>query len=165
MIMRNNGVTLIELIIVITVVGILAAGSASYISGIVDSWTFLSFRSDVVSQSRLALSRMTREMRDIKNSTAVLFATGTYLRFIDSSNATINYTVTSNNLMRNSDVLAAGVSRLAFTYYDKTKTVIPAPIVAPSNTDIYMIGISLNVTSGSESKSVGTRVFPRNLAD
>jgi prepilin-type N-terminal cleavage/methylation domain-containing protein len=64
--LRRKAVTLIELIVVIIVAGMLAAGAASFIRSVIDAWRFESFRSDVVSLSRLALVRMTREVRDIK---------------------------------------------------------------------------------------------------
>ena len=52
-----KGVTLIELIVVMMVVGILTAASSMYIKETVDLWRFLNFRSEVVSQGRMALMK------------------------------------------------------------------------------------------------------------
>lgn len=161
--LRRKAVTLIELIVVIIVAGMLAAGAASFIRSVIDAWRFESFRSDVVSLSRLALVRMTREVRDIKNATAVYIANSGTFGFIDSSGTRINYTLVSGNLTRNKDVLANGVSSLSFGYFSCSKVRINSPKVYPNQTDICMVEIAVNITSGSQNKTVRTTVSPRNL--
>lgn len=67
--------------------------------------------------------------------------------------------------MRNTDILASGVSNLTFTYYDRANTLIPYPdiLVSPSQTNIYRINISFDIQAGAQSKTLKTQVSPRNL--
>lgn len=159
----HDAFTLIELIMVIVIVGVLTAASSMYIKETMDLWRFLSFRNEVVSQVRLALIRMQREIRLVKDDLSVLTATASRFRFIDLHDNTIDYQLSGSNLMRNSDILAANVTSLTFTYYNNTNTLISTPLVSPNLTDIYRIGITLVIWSGNQTKTLFSQVYPRNL--
>ncbi len=160
---RNRAVTLIELVIVISIVGALTAASSMYIKETMGLWQYANFRSELVLQARLALMRMAREIRQIGSYSSVLTANSGTLEFIDMSNNNIKYQLVSGNLMRNTDILAGRVSALTFTYYSATNGVIATPKVSPNDTDIHTIGITLQVASGTQSKTISLKVFPRNL--
>jgi len=68
---KKEGVTLIELVMVIVAVGVIVGVATMYINEVVDLWSFMSFRTDVVNQARLSVARMSREMRQVKNATSV----------------------------------------------------------------------------------------------
>lgn len=153
-----KGVTLIELIMTITIVGILTAVSSLYIKETIDLWRFLSFRSEAVAQGRTALFRMEREIRQIRDNAAVIAASVSQLRFFDINNVDINFTLSGGDLMRNADILASGASDLTFTYYNSANQAIVNP-----TTDIYRIDISVTIQSGGQSKTLKTQVYPRNL--
>lgn len=159
----SKGVTLIELIMVITIVGILTTVSSMYIKETIDLWRFLSFRSEAVAQGRLALLRMAREIRQIQNDASVRIAETSRFQFDDMSAAMITYELSGSNLLRNSDILASGVSGLTFTYYDTSNQEIASPDVSPNPTNIYRIDISVTIESGGQTKALRTQVYPRNL--
>lgn len=161
----QRGVTLIELVMVIAIMGILAGLSAGYINQVVATWQTVSFRMETVSQMRGALDRMSREMRQIKNSTSVLLAGASALRFNAVDNSTIVYNVSGTDLLRNNTVLATGVTRLNFTYYNATGGLLANPAVSPDPTDIRRIAVALEVRSSGQNKSLTVQVFPRNLGD
>lgn len=160
---KSAGLTLIEVVITIAIVGIISAGSTLYIRQVMDLWNFSSFRSEAVSPVRIALSRMARDIRQIGDATSVYFANSTRLQFDDMNDLNVIYYLSNNNLMRNNDTLAAGVSGLTFTYYNLTNQPIASPKLAPLATDIRLIRIKLSVSSGSLNKTMETQIFPRNF--
>jgi len=162
-VIRKSGLTLIELVMTISIVGILVSGSMFYIKQVIDLWDFVSFRNEIVSDGRMALNRMSREIRQINNSTSVLYANITRFRFTDINNGTIDYYFSSPNLIRNNDTLASGVSNLNLTYYNLTNQPIANPLISPQATDIRRIKIRLNMFSGNQNKTFETQVYPRNL--
>jgi prepilin-type N-terminal cleavage/methylation domain-containing protein len=160
---KTRGLTLIETVMTIAIVGILAGGSMFYIRQVIDLWDFISFRSEIVSQGRMALMRMSREIRQIRNSTSILNANSNRFRFGDVNDVIIDYYFSGSSLMRNSDTQASGVRRVVFTYYNQTSQEIAVPLVSPQNTDIRRVKILLEIFSGSQNKTVETQVWPRNL--
>jgi len=168
---RKKAVTLIELVTVIVIVGVLAAASSGYIKGVIDLWRFISFRSESVSQGRMALMRMSREIRQIKNALSVYTAGASELRFMDVNDVTIRYRFSGNALIRGSNavenVLVSGLSAVTFTYYNADNAPIASPLINPQESDIYRIEIALVfVSSGPDrslDKTVTAQVFFRNL--
>ena len=160
---KRRGFTLIEAVMVIAIVGILVAVSSGYIKSTVDLWDFLSFRNEIVNQARMGLLRMTREMRQVANNTSVYFANSTRFNFTDYNLNNINYYLASNNLMRNANILIRGLDNLTFVYYNNASAVISNPRVSPDTTDIYRVGITMGIRSGTQTKVLRTQVFPRNF--
>lgn len=156
-----RGVTLIELIIVITTVGVLTAVSSMYIKEVIDLWRFTTFRNELVSQGRMALLRMAREIRQLRDSNSISSADVAAFNFFDATDTAISYQLTGNNLLRNSDILISGVTSLAFTYYDRSNNSLAAPV--GTTTQIYRIDITLQLSSGGQTKSLTLDVFPRSL--
>ena len=165
--MRKNGFTLIELVVVISVVGIISTIVGSILLGAIDAWTFKFNRNDILWDSRLAIDRMTREIRTIRNATSVTTASSSQLRFIDAGNKDITYSMSSTNLNRTENgtvnLLAENVSSLAFTYYDANDAVIPAPAVSPSATDIRRVRINFTFTKNNENVYLRSDASTRNF--
>ncbi|MEK6567535.1 MAG: hypothetical protein AABZ27_02195 [Candidatus Omnitrophota bacterium] len=167
-----EGVTIIELIMTIVIVGALVGGSAMYIKEIIGLWRFLSFRSEAVSQARTALVRISREIRQ---ANSINTAQSSRINFdaadlgaddADLSDDTVEFYLNNSNELRrvfNNDnsgqgyILASGVSSPIFIYYDADKTV-----TAQLN-QIKMISITMTVSAGNQSKTLRTLVCPRNL--
>ena len=173
---KNKGVTLIELIMAITIVGILAAVSSLYIKETIDLWRFLSFRSEAVAQGRTALIRMDREIRQVKDSASIAIADLSRLRFTsldlsgDGNDDTVEFyrDAATNELRRifnnspaQGDILASGVTNLLFTYYNSANSEIPVPVT--DTTQVYRIAIEINIASGTQTKTLKAQVYPRNL--
>lgn len=166
MIQKVKGVTLIELIMIIIIVAVLVGVSSMYIKETISLWRFLSFRNEVVSEARLALGRMQREIRQVRDSMSILVASANQFQFIDVNENNINFYLSGNNLMHNSDILASNVSSLKFCYYkfDNQPSCLPECNCSVSNfSDIFRIVIEIQVTSGGQSKLIRTQVYPRNL--
>jgi type II secretory pathway pseudopilin PulG len=155
--------TLIELVIVIVITGILAGLGSLIVRQIIDSWNTVSFRAETVSQMRGALVRMGRQIRSIKNTTAVYTANATCLRFKTYDNVNVTYNISGSNVLESNNVLATGAARLQFTYYNATGNTLANPIVAPLETDIRRINVDLELRSAGQNKTTGVMVYPRNL--
>ena len=161
--MKNKGFTLIELIIVIVILGIIVAIGAPLLLSVSDSLAFLVARTAIDQAADIALSRMTREMRRLKDDSSVNTATSSQFSFDDVNSNTISYSLSSTDLMRNSDILASDVQNLSFTYYDDSGSTISTPVVSPQETDIRSIEISCEFQSSGETLYYKSQVRPRNL--
>ena len=164
---KEQGFTLIEIIIVIIVVGIVSVIISSMLLGVVKAWTFKFNRNDILWDGRLALGRMTREIRTVKDSTSVTTATSSQFRFTDTGNKDITYNLSSTNLNRTengtANLLAENVSGLTFTYYNSSDVVIPSPEVSPSATDIRRVRISLTLTKNGQNVYLQSDASAKNF--
>jgi hypothetical protein len=174
MIKARSGVTLIELIKVIVVVGALVGLFSLGVVEAVNLWRFLTFHNEIVSQGRMALARMGREIRQMPPRTPVFepiqVANADSIEFDvmdldeDGSIDRLEYNRdTGNNELKrifkgNPDILATNVSNLGFTYYNKNNQIASGP------SDVYRITITLTLTDGSQTFILSSQVFPRNLA-
>lgn len=159
-----RGYTLIELVIVITVIGIVAAIGVPMMLQTADAWIFASrFQDNAVSSAVVAANRMSREMRRLLNDASVTTATSTQYTFTDVNSNSITYNRSGNTLMRNSDGLADNVTALTFTYYDDSGNTIALPVVSPNNTDIRRIKVDLSILAGSNTLNFGFQARPQNL--
>lgn len=165
MIKNNKGFTIIEIIMAIVIVGILAGASSMYIMETVNLWRFLSFRNESVSQGRAAMVRMAREIRGLASITT---AGPSELQFDDLAGTTINYQLSGGNILRNARVLANDAQNLQFCYYNSNSSPACSPLCSCSVdsadlNDIKRISIELTVQSGSQTKTLRTQIWPRNL--
>lgn len=177
MIRDRGGVTLIELIMVIVIVGALVGLFSLGVVEAVNLWRFLTFHNEIASQGRMALMRMSREIRQIPTRTEVepiKVANVDSLEFDvmdldgDEADDLLEFYLNGNELRRvfnnnppgppRGDILATNVSNLEFTYYNKDNQ----PASGPS--DVYRIIITLTLTSGTQALTFKSQVFPRNLA-
>jgi len=169
----ERGVTLIELVLTIVLLGII---------GIITAEVFIySTRSvltgDAVREAtqvnRLAVDRMIREIRNVRNDTSVITANAATFEFTNIDGDTIKFVLAGIDLNRVytdppspavTNKLATNVSGLVFTYLDNTGAAIAgAPIVAPAATNIWSVQVTLTVGSGSEAVQFRSQVHPRGF--
>ena len=164
---HSKGFTLIELIIVIVIVAIIAGAVSFVMLGAIDAWTFKFNRSDLLWDARLAMNRMTREIREVKNRAKVTTADSSEFRFENINNLDITYDLNGTDLERTEDgtsnVLAEDVSALSFTYFDADGATITTPDVAPGATDIRRVRINLTLTKNGEDVYFQSESVPRNF--
>jgi len=106
-------------------------------------------------QARSSIDRMVREIRSMKDRNGITTMTSGSLTFSDSSGTSVAYTVSSGNLTRNGDLMAKGVTSLAFTYWKSDGT------TASTYSTVYLIEIDLTVQNQSQTYRLQTAVFPR----
>jgi prepilin-type N-terminal cleavage/methylation domain-containing protein len=166
------GFTLVELIITIVLVGIIAGIAAILTLQGVSSYTVQDLRADLTNQGRLAIERMAREIRAIRQTgeigTTKVGATWTIsgnptssLIFTDLTGTDIIYSLSGSMLNRTMGgvdaAMADGVTTLQFNHYDRTGALTTTPA------DVWQVQIDLTVTRGGESQDFRIRVHPRNF--
>jgi prepilin-type N-terminal cleavage/methylation domain-containing protein len=154
------GFTLIEFIVVIIIAGV--------VFSVMGPLLFLGFRasklqytwSGVTGQGRAALSRMTRELRNIRSnsSTNLSSMSANTITFIDLDGNQITYSLSNGNLMRGANILAQNTSGLTFAYYDANGAVTAV------STNVQYVGLVFTVSDGTVSETYRDDVYLRNAS-
>lgn len=175
--MNQKGATFIEMILGIVIIGILA-----YI--VSDAFVYASrsvltanLAREATQSGRLAVDRMVREIRNVRDDRCVAAADGRTFTFVDMGNNTVTFSwsgVAGTPLMRNADVLVDQVSNLTLTYLNNQEPpgTIGVPIdCGPPNTclpacaatDIWSVNIDLTTQAGTEMMQFRSQVHPVNF--
>lgn len=164
-ILGQAGFSLIELIAVMVLVGIIAAGAGLGISNIISGFMVSRDSAAIAGKAQLALLRLSREFRVINSVTA---ANSTSITFVATHDGGVNktYTVTKSgdtitlNDGTNNDSLVDNVSSLAYAYYDT----FDGTAETTWATSRRLIQITIGMTGPNNTVlSFVTRVSPRNL--
>lgn len=165
--LRKNssaGVTLVELIMVIVVIAFLGVTLAGIFKKGAESYSFIAVRKGALQDGRQALLQVARDIRQIKDINNILAASESSFQFnipiYQNPDQTITYNFVNNTITRNGSLLADGVASFQFSYYDTNGNQLTDPV---SLLDIWEIQASVSVSKGSETVTLQTRVFPRNL--
>ncbi len=155
---KQQGFTLLELVFVIALTSIIVVVASNIIA--MGAQTYLAAKNTVDAdwQARLSLERMARDIRAVRSVTSISTATATQLVFTDFDGTSISYSLSGTSLMRNSQILADGVSSLAFGYFDKNG------VTTAVATLIRYVTITLNITQSNSNFSLNTAVYLRDLA-
>lgn len=187
--MNQKGVTLIEMVLSIVILSLIA-----YV--VTDAFVYSS-RSvltgnqarDATQEGRIAVDRMIREIRNIRDKKCVVVASDSRFSFIDENNNTIDFNwagaqgtplTRAENGVPNT--LVGGVDNVLpgsplFKYYDSTdvkpRNVIANPCAGPGTcaaacgstnpTPIWSVSVDLIAKSGSESMEFRSEVHPVNF--
>jgi len=171
---NSKGFTLIEIVITIVLLSILSGLAAMIILQGVRAYSDERSRSDVHYQSRLAMERMSREIRMIRGGSefgapgipvlgTITDNPSSAFSFVDMTGTQITYALAGLTLNRTAgatNVLAQGVTALSFTCFNNAGVQV-APGAA--STTVWTIEIDMTDTQGSETISMRTRVHPRNF--
>jgi len=156
----RKGFTLIETIIVLAVLAILTFGVASFIFTSMDAWVLISGRESAITKARVAMNRMVAELRRIRKPENILVYTTSEVQFLDLDVNLIDFKQDGTNLMRNTDILAAGLvspGGLRFTYLDITGEATGA------KQDIRSIRVWLLLSSGNQTMTLESSARIRNI--
>ena len=170
MIKKQNGFTLIETIMVMAIVAILAGIIAPLLGTATEAIGLRIARVDLEESSVVALSRMSREVRRIRDNASIVTASNTQFEFIDKNSIQIRYRLTGNTLMRSENGTESGLAdnvsagTLSFNYYDDAGVVLAAPLAgAGVQTDVRRIRIQMTFQNGANSLPVEIQVRPKNV--
>jgi len=157
------GFTLVEIVITIVLISIIAALAAMVILQGVQGYSAEDQRSNIHYEARLAMERMTREIRLIRNQgTDIATMTSTNLQYTDVNGASVGFNWTSPNLSRwngvGYDLLASGITSFTFSYLQQDG-------VSPATTaNVWFVDIVITSSQpGSDSLVMHSRVHPMNF--
>jgi len=161
MIRNKRGFTLIELIMVIVLVGIIAGVIAPFMGNAFTYWALVRNEREAIATARMALARMTREIRHIEEVTSIDTFTATQFEFDrvkpDQTMDDVDFELSGDTILRNSQELADNVSSLAFAYLDADGN------TTATQADIRMVQITLTVTVGEVSVTLQSLARFRNI--
>jgi len=174
---RHAGFTLVEFIVVIVLAGIIFSFGSVLIGNVFSSSVVKRDISDADWQAKVALERMTRELRMVRSATAVdlAFPSANEIRFVDTDGNNVCFYLNAGQLARaenppaqacgtvNRQVLADNITSLGFSYWDNSGAEISPPAPPASVSAVYYITVSLTVTEGVYNNSFRTNVRPRNF--
>lgn len=158
----SHGFTLVEMVITITLVGIIAGIAGMIILQGMRAYLAGENRADVQYQAGAALERMSREIRTIRSRADITTMTATDLRFTDMTGAQAGFTWVAPNLGRwngaGTDPLAAGITAFSLAYYQQDGVT-----VAGAAATVWFIDVAITAQQGEETQQMRTRVHPRNF--
>lgn len=152
-----RGLTLIELITTIVLLGVMASVGALMLVESVEAWNQFVFRADTGMQARLGLDLMVREIRetDVTSLGAPIVATASATTYAfthtleggTNENVTYSWNGTSGApLLRGSTTLIPRVSSLAFSYYDKNDVALtPLPLTGTNLANVRRVAALLTI--------------------
>ncbi len=154
----SRGFTLIELVLVVALMGIISVVLGRVLMQ--GYKTFITSQEILETDSKawLALERISDDIRQIRSASDISVTQTSAMTFVDVTGTTIQYSLSSDSLLRNGQTLINGVQSLTFDYLTKAGGV-------PANSSLVRyISISLAVTQGSLTQSLittsATRGFP-----
>jgi prepilin-type N-terminal cleavage/methylation domain-containing protein len=155
---KQHGFTLIELVMVIILFGIVTIGATRFflqgVTGYVDAQNVTNANWD----GQVSMMRMTRDIRMIRSANDITTNTSAELSFTDVGGNAIDFKLTGSNLMRNTQVLARGVTGLTLTYFDKNGASNSTP------SSLHYVTIALTVTDNNTNYTLTTSVELRDLS-
>lgn len=157
----RRGFTLIEFVIVIALVGVLGAVLASGLPAAIQGYDLVWSRRLTVADARSGMQRMVSEIRLIPGSAQILSVGATNFQFQYPIGTPITYSLSSGDLLRNSDILVESVSSLTFSYFDETGAITAIPAA------VHLVGINLTVDSPGNISNfdLRTKIFIRNTGN
>lgn len=117
------GVTLIETVVAMVLMGIIALVFFAYISEGFSAWFFVSGQKGLIFSGRAAINRMVRELKRIDKNDHISVFTTSEVDFIDVDNNSIVYSQEATRVRRNADVLVDNLLNpggLVFKYLDSS---------------------------------------------
>jgi prepilin-type N-terminal cleavage/methylation domain-containing protein len=163
----SYGFTFVELVAVIVLFGIIAAMTASLMGQGFTAYVTGRNIAETDWQARVALERMTRELRSVRAPADITMTSAADLTVVDAEGNSIRYCMGTvgtcpgavGELMRNAQPLAKGVTALTFTYLTKG----PPPAITAVPAQVYYIIAAFTATQGTISKNFQVAVSPRNF--
>lgn len=125
---KQRGLTLIELIIVIVILGILSAIVAETLFQGFKAFNTADPLTDVSWKAFDVIETIANDVHTIRSANDITTTTGTQFVFTNQSGSTVTYNVSGSTLTRNSQTLATGAT-LSLTYLDQNGAVATASAV------------------------------------
>ena len=164
----SAGLTLIEILVALAILGMIAMALYGILKGGLDVWRGGKERTDIIAQARVAMDRLTREAREATymkaaDITGINFSA--YLGTTSPKDISYYYNSSQDILYRNEESgggkeMAKYIGSFSLCYYSKDMTVLSSPVTNPS--DIWMIEIKSKAKRDDNIVNLRSTVQPRN---
>lgn len=156
---KSSGFSLLEMIVVITISAIVGSILMHIISTQMNAFFLQRDLTDMQWQTRLAMTRITREISQIRANTPgdLIMAPNTEITFINKAGNSIRYWLNNQQLMRNNQVLAEPIANLQFTYIRNDGSTLAA-----STTEVFYILVEFDAIQ-SGSVHLRNTIYPRRF--
>ncbi len=166
----KKGFTIIELVITMVLIGIVAYIAADAMSTGFKAFFVTDNRKEALDQARIAMERMTREIRNLRDSSSVTTSSATQFCFTNLDGTLINFNYQSPNIRReeggactvgSGQVLSTNISSFTPGFeYIRSNGTTDATF---SSVNTKRIRITFTATVSGESVQLQSEVWLRNL--
>jgi prepilin-type N-terminal cleavage/methylation domain-containing protein len=159
----RNGFTLTEIVLAMTILSIVVTVLAGVFVSNGDIFSFLVRSGDDVGEMKLAVKRISLELKSIRDRTSVQSATSSGMEFTTSrgESVRIEYDPLAGELTLNGHVLAGRLASFGFRYFDAQENPLGSPRTQP-DTNIWSIEVALSMR-GPSGPMIVARAHPRNF--
>lgn len=158
---RQRAYSLLELILVITMLGIIAGVLASMLLWGVNMFSFVSDRMDMVQTSRISMKILDKSLRDLQGTNDIVSASSTELNFFNPDSEHIVFSYANGVLSKNGQSMVEGLSAFLFTYFKMAGDTIATPVADPS--EIWKIRFTMRATVNNKPVRLESSVIPRRF--
>lgn len=170
---KQKGITLIEILVVLAILGMIALALHRILKGGLDVWRGGKERTDIIAQARVAMDRLSRELRATDK---ILTADSNYLSFSaniddDAAEEVMLYSWSGTSLdplAREEDSgglhsIALNVDSFTIKYYSKNMTELTtSPLTEAERRSVWMITIDTRVKKDDNEVDLRSTVQARN---
>jgi prepilin-type N-terminal cleavage/methylation domain-containing protein len=155
------GFTLMELIMTIVATGLLAGFTASMLISGVETYDYLNARKEALEDSRRALQRIVKEVRQAVDPGMIQKAAADSLRFLNVDSSSVQVRYTNQSILLNGQILIDRVTQFNLVYYDGAGTQLAFPI---NNTGVvWRIRVAFVYNANGQSIALQQDIVPRNF--
>ena len=158
---REKGVSLVELMVTVVLIGIIAAITARMLIIGAGTYDSVNTRNKVLQTNRISFEMLMKELRSIKSKNDITLANSSQIIFNNLNDEQINYSFSNGSIYRNSNLFVEGLTSFQFTYFDDSGAVLTAPVSSPSQ--IWEIDIAVDASVNSKPFHMESRLHPRNI--
>jgi prepilin-type N-terminal cleavage/methylation domain-containing protein len=154
---KSPGFTLIEMIIVITLLSIISVVFGGILMNSYQTFSTAQSASDTDWQGFIALERIANDIHTIRSASDITTVSASQLAFTNINGTSVQYTLSSGSLLRNSQPLAKGIQSLSFSYLDKNGLTTATPSA------VRFITFTVSATQGGLTQSFTTMSATRGM--
>jgi len=161
---RNNGFTLIELMVVVVIMSLITLGATTFFGGGMRSWISGQFQLQAQRETRIALDRMVKEIREGDELDDSSDDDTIIVDYNVLGKTSVNYNWSGDSLTRNGAPFLDNVHQLTFTYLNQAGV----EMTNESNASKILINIQVDLdgdtaTGGNPDVILNTEVNLRNF--
>jgi len=167
--MKQNGFTLIEVVVSLIIMGFIGSIAGMGIVHLVDGYVLAKESSAAVQKSKIAISRITKEFHSLTKIVDLPAPTNSGISYFRGNQPqTLNFKADQGQILINDDLLLDNVKTFSLAYYDRYDDPKPDPSDLTGgfseDTQLVDIRLELNGPQGT-TYQLETRVFLRGLVE